>query len=229
MPAGTPAHPGGVVLVSGAREGIGRAIADGLETSGFVVGRVEDPGGSRADAERAFRDAAAGLDAAGAYVHAFVDRDALEPAAITETSEAEWARRGEEVLRTAVWCAQAAWTLLHERGGRIVFVTPTISMTGAAGLTPYATAVEGIRSLAKSAARQWGAAGITVGCVAPPVELMLEDTAARSEPTIGEPALGGMPDPRADLAPVVALLLSDDAHALTGTTLTVDGGVLMLP
>jgi 3-oxoacyl-[acyl-carrier protein] reductase len=220
---------GGVVLVSGARAGIGRAIADGLEGSDAAVGRVDRPIGSRADAEQAMRDAAAGLGDATAYVHALVDPVALEPTALAETDEAHWATRCEDVLRTAVWCIQAAWTLLHERGGRIVVLTPTVGMTGAAGLAPYAAAVEGMRSLAKAAARQWGATGITVACVAPPVELMLDGSAARTEPTIGEPALGGMPDAAADVVPVVRMLLGDDAHALTGTTLPIDGGVLMVP
>jgi 3-oxoacyl-[acyl-carrier protein] reductase len=116
--------------------------------------------------------------------------------------------------------------VLQGRGGRIVFVTPTVALTGAAQLVPYASAVEGIRALAKSAARQWGTDGITVNCVAPPVELLGDAT---SPPGLEAAALGREPDARADVAPVLALLAAPGAHFVTGTTIVLDGGRVMAP
>jgi NAD(P)-dependent dehydrogenase (short-subunit alcohol dehydrogenase family) len=219
---------GRVVLVTGGSTGIGRELARGLEDAGAVVGVVEGPVASRGDAQRAFGEAADGR-AVHAVVHAHIDAGALQPAPLAETDDEEWDTRCEGVLRTALWCAQAAFRVLRERGGRLVLVTPTISLTGRAELVPYATAAEGIRSMAKSAARQWGAHGITVTCVATPVELMVDDSTARTDPTIGEPALGRLPDARTDVAPVIASLLEDGARFVTGTTVVVDGGVVMTP
>jgi 3-oxoacyl-[acyl-carrier protein] reductase len=108
---------------------------------------------------------------------------------------------------------------MADRGGRLVLVTPTVGLTGAPELVPYATAVEGMRALAKSAARQWGGHGIAVNCVAPPIELV---AGAASQPPVGGWALG-------HIAPVVALLAGEAAHSVTGTTITVDGGVVMAP
>jgi NAD(P)-dependent dehydrogenase (short-subunit alcohol dehydrogenase family) len=84
--------------------------------------------------------------------------------------------------------------------------------------------------MAKSAARQWGEWGLTVNCVAPPVELMAP---AGGTPPAGlalaERALGRGPDRRTDVAPVVALLAADAAHFVTGATIPVDGGSVMAP
>ena len=161
-------------------------------------------------------------------VHAHTDPDALTLAELADTDEAAWERRCEALLREALWVAQAAFAAFADRGGHLVFVTPTIGMSGAIGLAPYASAIEAVRALAKSAARQWGEFGIRVNCVAPPVEVV--DPFRRiSGPWLAPVALGRETDPRTDLAPAIALLSADAAHFVTGTTLVVDGGILMAP
>ncbi len=196
--------------------------------AGASVAVVDGPVSSRADAEGALARAASARGPLDAVVHALVDPAALVVKPIAETDAAAWDARCEAVLRTALWCSQAAYSHLSERGGRLVLVTPTIGLTGAAGLVPYATAVEGLRALAKSAARQWGKLGITVNCVAPPAELV-HDESASADPPVGGRALGRPPDGRTDIAPVVALLIAEPAHFVTGTTIAVDGGVVMAP
>jgi NAD(P)-dependent dehydrogenase (short-subunit alcohol dehydrogenase family) len=221
---------GRVVLVTGGGAGIGRAIALGLADAHATVIAVDGDLASRAAAEVAFaeaRDAAGPLDA---VVHAFVDPAALASQPLAETAETDWDRRCEAMLRAALHCCQAAGRELSARGGRLVLVTPTIALTGAAGLVPYATAVEGMRAMSKSAARQWGERGITVNCVAPPVELMAPARAAAPDGlALTAPPLGREPDARADVAPVVALLAAEPAHFVTGATIPVDGGLVMAP
>jgi len=221
---------GRVIVVAGGGTGIGRAIALGLEDAHATVTSVDGDFASRADAEAALAGAREATGPLDAVVHAVVDPAALTTEALVETAAADWDRRCEAILRAALHCCQAARRELSGRGGRLVLVTPTIALTGAAGLVPYATAVEGMRAMAKSAARQWGDQGITVNCVAPPVELMApEHAAAPPGLALTERPLGRDPDARTDVAPVVALLIADPGHFVTGATIPVDGGIVMAP
>jgi 3-oxoacyl-[acyl-carrier protein] reductase len=142
-----PVLAGRVVVVAGGDEGAGREIADGLADLGAII--VDDP--------RRAADAFVYVPSSAALV-----REALE-----DLDEATWNSRGEALLRDALRVVQDAFDVMRDRGGRIVLVTPTMSLVGGAGFAPYAMAVEGMRALAKVAARQWGSAGITVNCVAP--------------------------------------------------------------
>jgi 3-oxoacyl-[acyl-carrier protein] reductase len=131
--------------------------------------------------------------------------DALIPARLIDTDERSWEQRCEAVVREALHSAQEAFTSFDGGGGRIIFVMPSVSLVGAAGLVPLATALEGVRALAKSAARQWADHGITVNCVVGDLEL------------------------RDEIAGVVDLLASEAGGAITGQTIVVDGGSVMLP
>ena len=217
-------HGAGVAVVGSS--GQERAVAEEVQTAGHQAIAVSGPLDTRARAVVAFRAAAAALGPLHLVVHAGVDPAAVVPAPLADTTAASWDERCEALLRSALACAQAAFGELQGRGGRLVFITPTVALTGAAGLVPYVTALEGIRALAKSAARQWGGHGITVNCVAPPVALA---AAGVDDPAVEEPALGRGPDGRADVAPVVALLAAAEAHFVTGATVAVDGGVVMAP
>lgn len=242
---------GRVVLVTGGGRGLGRDLALGLGDAGAAVGVVDrdatapvaeaitdagrpavafdGPLRTRDEAATAFAAVVDALGPLDAVVHAAVDPEALVPGRIRQTSDSDWDRRCEAPLRAALACAQAMFTQCQSRGGRLVFVTPTASLTGAAGLVAYTTALEGIRALAKSAARQWGSHSITVHCVAPPLELLAADGRGAPEPTVGEPALGRTQDGRLDVAPVVAWLAGPAAGSVTGLTVIVDGGIVMAP
>ena len=171
---------------------------------------------------------AAGLVALGAtlagddgpvdlVVHVVTDPGDLVERPLSSTDAAEWGRRCDDVLTTAVASAKDAHARLAARGGRLVFVVPSLGLTGAAGLVPFATAVEGVRALAKTAARQWGEDGITVACVARHV----------AGPTVALSSIG--PPTNTDIAGMLALLATEHAAALTGATLVLDGGTVLVP
>ncbi len=163
-------------------------------------------------------------DVFDALVHV-PDVSAVEPTPIADIDNSEWDRRGEVVLRDALHACQAAYAAMRGRGGRIVLVTPTVGLVGGAGVAPFAMAVEGMRTLAKAAARQWGSAGITVNCVAPSLDVLGggADLASTAAPALGRAAT------MADLVAVIVALLGDMGAAVTGTTITVDGGRVMAP
>ena len=108
-----------------------------------------------------------------------------------------------------------------------------MGQTGAPGYGPYSAAKEAVRSLTRTAAREWGRYGITVNCVCPasvahrlPPEG--DDERARAFAAMyADHPLGRDGDPERDIAPAVAFLLSDASQYLTGQTLMVDGGGIL--
>jgi NAD(P)-dependent dehydrogenase (short-subunit alcohol dehydrogenase family) len=158
-------------------------------------------------------------------VYAFVEPLAREAVPFEDVDDERFAILWERTMQSTIAACQGAFAQMRDHGGRIVLVTPTISMIGAApGFAAYAAAVEGQRLFAKSAARMWGKHGITVNCVAPAPDVFgvpSPDTMMPDRP------LGGIGDPETDLGPLVALLASDLAHFVTGATISADGGSWM--
>ena len=141
----------------------------------------------------------------------------LDEVLLADLTAEEWDRRCDLPIRDAIDAAHAAHARMAGTGGNIVFVTPSLGLTGAAGLVPLATAAEGVRSLSKTAARQWGPDGIRVSCVARRV----------AGPVVAIPTFG---DPTVDeVAGAVALLASTASSGVTGATLVVDGGTVLVP
>lgn len=141
---------------------------------------------------------------------------------LVEVDEAAWEEAAEAPARALLATLQAAHAGLRAGGGRLVVVVPATSLEGAAGLVAETTGWGAVRLLAKSAARRWAADGIAVTVVAPRLETPPD--AARSAPVLGPEHHG-----HRALAETVLLLAADEAAHLTGATLQVDGGALMLP
>jgi NAD(P)-dependent dehydrogenase (short-subunit alcohol dehydrogenase family) len=130
---------------------------------------------------------------------------------------------------------QAVLPAMRERGrGRIVTFGSSMGNTGVPGYGPYSAAKEAVRSLTRTAAREWGQYGITVNCVCPAsvahrmstAETGSERAKAFAEMYENHP-LGRDGDPEEDIAPTITFLLSDASQYLTGQTLMVDGGGIM--
>jgi 3-oxoacyl-[acyl-carrier protein] reductase len=149
------------------------------------------------------------------------------PGPVTAIDEVEWRRDAEAVPLRAMHILQRAHDLMARREGRIVVISPTISLPGAANLVAYITGIEAVRAMAKSAARQWAADRVSVNLVAVPLQLF--------DPELGQYArhMTAAAYTDVDLLPsvttTVKFLLEDAAPALTGTTITADGGSVMLP
>lgn len=138
--------------------------------------------------------------------------------------------------RGTLWLMQAVLPAMQARGrGRIITFGSSMGQTGAPGYGPYAAAKEAVRSLTRTAAREWGRDGITVNCVCPasvahrlPTDLGGDDPRARAFAAMyRDHPLGRDGDPLADIAPVVGFLLSDASQYLTGQTFYVDGGGIL--
>jgi NAD(P)-dependent dehydrogenase (short-subunit alcohol dehydrogenase family) len=243
---------GTVAVVTGAEDPLGRGLALAAATEGADIAllgdqpvlasttqALADRGGraialdvslaDRGDIGRAFDVTAETFGRpVDAVVHTAMNPVAFEAVPFDAVDDERWDLVWEGTMRSALAVLQASFTVMHGRGGRVVLVTSTVSMSGAERLVPYTTAIEGVRLLAKSAARQWGPDGITVNCVAAAPEQVPIGVASTAT-SLAPPALGGPGDPERDLGPVVAFLLSDAGHFVTGATISVDGGVWMAP
>lgn len=154
-----------------------------------------------------------------------------EPTPLVEMSPQQWATGAEDVLADALANLKSLHQPLKAAQGQVVFVIPSFAMSGAEGFAAAATAAEGLRALAKSVAKQWGADNIRVNTIAlDPQHFIPGPAGERLSQVMGLAATSGFGHPgdiAQDIAPAIAMLQSPQAHFLTGATLTLDGGVWM--
>ncbi|OBG61489.1 MULTISPECIES: SDR family oxidoreductase [unclassified Mycobacterium] len=154
---------------------------------------------------------------------------ALEPTPVSTLSPPDWGRFAEQPMRHALAALQRSYSSMRDKGGgRIVLVLPSIGMTGAPYLVPYATALEGIRAMAKSAARQWASQNLIVNMVAAPLRLF----APRLSASASHVTAAALQDDDSLIETIVEttrFLLKPEVTGLVGETVIVDGGAVMLP
>jgi 3-oxoacyl-[acyl-carrier protein] reductase len=110
--------------------------------------------------------------------------------------------------------------------GRIVNVSSIIASTGYSGLSVYGATKASMIGFTKSLAREVGRLGVTVNAVAPgfmDTDLTESLDGAQRDKIARRSALGRLVDVE-DVAAAVSFLMSDAAHNITGTVMTVDAG-----
>ncbi|HEY8123578.1 MAG TPA: SDR family oxidoreductase, partial [Myxococcota bacterium] len=132
-------------------------------------------------------------------------------------------------LRGAYWLARAAHAPLCAARGAYLLLTSEAGFEGKARLPVYAAVKAAQRGFARALAREWGADGIRVNCLAPLAASPAMERAFALDPSMAARVLGRMPlaalgDPVADVGAAARFLLSDDARFVTGHTLMADGG-----
>ena len=240
---------GKVALVTGARRGIGRAIAlryahEGADLVLIARNSPDDLAGeiqalgrralplavdvSDAEAvEKAVKAAAAEMGRIDILVNnAGIARDGLLIRMKTE----QWHEVIETNLSGAFYCIKAASRLmLKAESGRIINVSSVIGQMGNAGQANYAASKAGLLGLTKSVAKELGSRGITCNAIAPGfiatdmTNEMGEEARAELLKSIPLACLGEAED----VAEVALFLAGKGARYVTGQTFNVDGGLVM--
>jgi NAD(P)-dependent dehydrogenase (short-subunit alcohol dehydrogenase family) len=160
-----------------------------------------------------------------------------EPAEVI--GDEHWDLMFEVNARGTMNTNQAVFPHLKARGGQIVNFGSGAGVRGMAGGAAYSASKGAVLAWTRTIAQEWARFGITVNAVAPGMwtpmydahrarmsnsELALHDEQMRFRVPIG----GKLGDPGRDLAPVMVFLVTDGARFITGQTLPVDGGMMMM-
>lgn len=119
---------------------------------------------------------------------------------------------------------------MKQRAGRIVNISSVVAVMGNPGQANYCASKAGMIGMSKSLAAEVASRGITVNCVAPGfiktamTDKLTEDQQKRITGNIPA-ARFGTPE---DVAAGVVFLASDAASYITGQTLHINGGLLMV-
>jgi NAD(P)-dependent dehydrogenase (short-subunit alcohol dehydrogenase family) len=243
-PVARRSRPAGVV-VTGAAQGLGRAIArrfaaDGGHVVGLdVADRVTEvlgelgPGhdalvGDAGDPALLLRACERAAALGGRLDTLVLNAGVAAPGETVGYPLAEWDRVLTVNLRAAFVGAQVARPLL-DRGGSIVMLSSICASQGFAARAAYCASKAGIDGLVRSLATEWGPAGIRVNGVAPgTVATEMQQAMVASGRASVERYLDRIPMKRVglpeEIADAVAYLASPQASYVSGVVLAVDGG-----
>jgi len=239
------------ILITGARRGIGAALAVGLARPGTtlllhhlaaageaetVAGLCRDLGAKTEllDADLADPTAVGALAAAADPVDVLINNAArASNVGFDVLSLDEWQSTFAVNVTAPMLLAQALSAGMAERGwGRIVnVVSPTVRMGGPSGPS-YVASKAALIGLTRSLARSLGPAGITVNALSPgatrtegEAELAGGRDAETHAPLVAAQAIPRSLVPE-DVVATTRLLISDGAGALTGQVIEVGGGLI---
>lgn len=181
--------------------------------------------------EVAVTEAAHSLGGIDQVVHAWVADGLVDNCAFMDIDEGQWVRTCEASLEGAWWLTRRVIAPLRVAGGgSIVYLVPSVGLSGAANYSMLATVAEGIRVLAKGVGRQWVKHGVTANTIATAPGLWVgaenEEALARAI-SLAVPAFGRAGDATDDLAPLVSILAEPGSHFISAATLVADGAVWM--
>lgn len=240
---------GKTALVTGASGGIGGAIARALHAQGAVVGLTGTREAALAslaaelgdrthiftadlsqpdEPERLVREAEAALGQIDILVsNAGITRDGLA----LRMRDEDWQAVLDVNLTAGFRLIRAALrNMLRRRHGRIICITSVTGVAGNAGQANYAASKAAIIGMAKSLAAEVASRGITVNCIAPGLittamtDKLTEEQRGRLLTAIPMERLGA-PE---EVAAAAIYLASPEAAYVTGQTLHVNGGMVMV-
>jgi NAD(P)-dependent dehydrogenase (short-subunit alcohol dehydrogenase family) len=242
-----------VAVITGAGDGIGRAIARRFAAEGarVLVAEINESTGVAVAEELRTTH---GVDAL------FLRTDAsnkADNAAMIDTAHRRWgsvdilvnnAWSGGNLARVEnktddifehgmqlgfygpLWAMQAAFPLMKAAGyGRIINICSLNGVNAHMGTADYNSAKEALRTLTRTAAREWAPTGVVANVICPGALTAASRAVFERHPELRTQAeasipMGRLGDPELDIAPVALFLAGEGCRYMTGNTLFVGGG-----
>ena len=244
---------GQLALVTGARRGIGLAIAEALAAAGAdiiaasshlephgaeVVSRVAALGRQCSGARRRSGRSTGGgglhrRDPCGGRAPDIVVNNAgtIFRAPALEYPDAEWDRVVEVDLAAQFHLARGFGAAMIQRGrGKIIFTASLLSFQGGINVAAYTAAKSGVAGLTRALANEWGGLGVNVNAIVPGYIATDNTEALRADPRRNAAILDRIPAGRwgqaEDVAGAAVFLASAASDYVHGVLLPVDGGWL---
>ncbi|MEV4016142.1 SDR family oxidoreductase [Nonomuraea angiospora] len=244
---------GRLAVVTGARRGIGRAMARALAEAGADVIGVSanlEESGSAVEKDvvaagrtfEAIRTDFADTEAVRALATDLAGRErsvdilvnnagTIRRAPASEHPDADWELVLQINLSAQFTLTRAVGAAMVSRGyGKILFTASLLSFQGGINVPGYTAAKHGITGLTKALANEWAPHGVNVNAIAPGYIATDNTQALRDDPARSRAILDRIPAGRwgtaDDLAGATVFLASDAAAYVHGAVLPVDGGWL---
>ena len=242
---------GNLAVVTGARRGIGYAMAEALAEAGAdVIGVSASMDASGSEIEAAvtaygrsfegiacdFSDARAVAELGDILAERPIDILVNNAGTIRRTPAADhplswWDEVLNVDLTSPFVLTQAVARGMLERGlGKVIFTASLLTFQGGINVPGYAAAKSGIGGLTKALSNEWASRGVTVNAIAPGYIATDNTQALQDDPARSRAILDRIPAGRwgrpADLAGATVFLASPASDYVTGIVLPVDGGWL---